>query len=138
MKTILWAAGAVAVAFTAGQALAARTPKMPKQPIPYAELNAYLKASPKQQASKDWSAGDVASASAATGASANASANAPAASPSLPADTTGSSNSANPPSTGGESKGSSPSATPATPVNPSPSPSAAAPGSPDTAKTPPK
>jgi hypothetical protein len=78
MKTILFAAGAVAIAFTASQALA--TPAGPKQPIPYSQLNAYLKASPKLRATKDWSA------TAPTGASVNTNATA-AVSPSLPGDT---------------------------------------------------
>jgi len=46
----------------------------PKQPIPYAKLDAYLKASPKARASKDWWSG---SASAATGMSTDTSATAP-------------------------------------------------------------
>ena len=41
----------------------------PSQPIPYAQLDAYLKASPKQRASKDWWSG-----SASTGMSADTSA----------------------------------------------------------------
>jgi hypothetical protein len=62
MKTILLAAGAVAVALTAGSALAAPRKTSaaamgPSQPIPYSQLNAYAKASPKQRASRDWSAG---------------------------------------------------------------------------------
>lgn len=46
----------------------------PKQPIPYSQLDAYMKASPKARASKDWWAG---SASAATGMSTDTSATAP-------------------------------------------------------------
>lgn len=45
----------------------------PKQPIPYSQLKAYSKASPKTQTSKDWSAG---SASASTGTSTDTSATA--------------------------------------------------------------
>ncbi|WP_372785146.1 hypothetical protein [Phenylobacterium sp.] len=74
MKTILLAAGAVALAITAGPVLAASKPATaaaPKQPIPYSQLGAYLKASPKQRASKDWWSGQEA---ASTGASANTSA----------------------------------------------------------------
>lgn len=48
----------------------------PKQPIPYAQLDAYLKASPKQRASKDWWSG-----SASTGMSTDTSATLPAAAP---------------------------------------------------------
>jgi hypothetical protein len=46
----------------------------PKQPIPYSQLNAYTKASPKARASKDWWAG---SSTAATGMSTDTSATAP-------------------------------------------------------------
>lgn len=49
----------------------------PKQPIPYSQLNAYMKASPKVRASKDWWAG---SSTAATGMSTDTSATAPGAS----------------------------------------------------------
>ncbi len=78
MKTILLAAGAVAI-FTVGQALA--TPaSSPRQPIPYSQLNAYLKASPKLRATKDWWA------AAQTGVGVNTSATS-AATPSLPGDT---------------------------------------------------
>lgn len=44
----------------------------PKQPIPYGQLEAYSKASPKQRATKDWWAGE-----AATGAAADTSATLP-------------------------------------------------------------
>lgn len=59
MKTIIVAATAVAMALSAGSALAggkARGPAVaaPKQPIPYSQLDSYLKATPKQRASKDW------------------------------------------------------------------------------------
>lgn len=46
----------------------------PKQPIPYSQLNAYMKASPKARASKDWWAGSTAP----TGMSTDTSATAPA------------------------------------------------------------
>jgi hypothetical protein len=74
MKTMILAAGAAALALTAGSALAggkAKGPAVagPKQPIPYSQLGGYLKASPKQRASKEW--GD-----ASTGAAANTSATA--------------------------------------------------------------
>lgn len=59
MKTIIVAASAVALALSAGSALAggkAKGPTVaaPKQPIPYSQLDAYLKASPRQRANKDW------------------------------------------------------------------------------------
>jgi hypothetical protein len=93
MKTVLLAAGALAVTLSAGQALAnthhkhkggAASIAGPKQPIPYAELDSYLKASPAQRAKKDWWAGEsVASNGAATTSTgANASATTPAPSPS--------------------------------------------------------
>ena len=75
MKTILLAASVAAIALSGGQALAATHKSAavagPKQPIPYAELSAYLKASPKHRATKDWWSGK---ALASTGAAANASA----------------------------------------------------------------
>ena len=58
MKTVFLAAGACAFALTASSALAATHHKShgmgpyaapPKQPIPYSQLDAYLKASPKQR-----------------------------------------------------------------------------------------
>lgn len=77
MKTIIVAAGAVALALSASSALAGDkikgpTVAAPKQPIPYSQLEAYLKASPKQRANKDW----WNQAEAATGASADTSATA--------------------------------------------------------------
>ena len=79
VNTILLTTGAVAIAFSATQALAAPAPASPKQPIPYSQLSTYLKASPKQQATKDWSA------AAAMGAGVNTSATT-AATPSLHGD----------------------------------------------------
>ena len=144
MKTILLAAGAAAIALSAGlflaeTASAAPTAAGPKQPIPYAQLNAYMKASPKARGQKDWWSGQTASAE--TGAGANTSATAP----SLPADTAGAASSAtslNPPSLGGETKEASPPLASPPPVNaPAPgavNPSAAAtPGAP-ASPTPPK
>jgi len=61
-------------AFAAPQAKASATAAAPKQPIPYGQLDAYLKASPKTRASKDWWSG-----SASTGMSADTSATMPAA-----------------------------------------------------------
>ena len=77
------AAGVALAALVSGAASAAPESKAkasaavasPSQPIPYAQLDAYLKASPKQRASNDWWSG-----SASTGMSADTSATAPAAS----------------------------------------------------------
>lgn len=71
MKIILLAAGA-AVALSSGLAVAGTVPS-PQQPIPYAKLDAYLKASPKLRARTDWWSGEAA---AATDAAANTSATA--------------------------------------------------------------
>jgi len=60
MKTLALAAGAAALALTAGSALAAKPAAKgasvmgPSQPLPYSQLDAYMKASPKERASKDW------------------------------------------------------------------------------------
>ena len=67
MKTILLAAGAAAIALSAGllsAGVASAGPAVagPKQPIPYAQLNAYMKASPKTRAQKDWWSGQTAGA----------------------------------------------------------------------------
>ena len=84
MKTLLLAAGAAALALSAGSALAAhpmknggKTVQGPKEPIPYAELDSYMKASPHVRASKDWWSGQTASAATSSASSANASATAP-------------------------------------------------------------
>ena len=82
MKHLFLAAGAAALALSAGAAVAAKHHHStkstnagayaePAQPIAYAKLDDYLKASPGQRKSQDWS---LASAGAATGAPANASA----------------------------------------------------------------
>jgi molybdate transport system ATP-binding protein len=91
MKTLLLAAGAAALALCSASAFAAPSHKnggptvaSPKQPIPYAELDSYLKASPKTRASKDWWSGQTASAAASSETSANASATAPASSSTPP------------------------------------------------------
>lgn len=86
MKTFLLAAGALALTLSAGQALANTHHKHhkgamasaagPKQPIPYAELSAYLKASPSQRAKKDWWSGQTAVASNSSAASSGANASA--------------------------------------------------------------
>ena len=63
----LAATAALSMLVGGGSALAqskSSTMAGPKQPIPYSQLNAYMKASPKARASKDWWAG---SPSAATG-----------------------------------------------------------------------
>lgn len=71
-------AAAAAVALLAGApALAAQTAPAqagPKQPVPYSQLDAYAKASPKVRASKDWWAGQT---PAETGLSTDTSASAP-------------------------------------------------------------
>lgn len=63
------AAGAPALAQTSTM-----TPASPKAPIPYSQLDAYLKASARVRASKDWWAGQPA---ASTGVAADTSATAP-------------------------------------------------------------
>ena len=134
MKTMLLAAAAAAFALSSGLAMAQTVPG-PKQPIPYSQLKSYMKASPKQRASKDWWSGQSSSASADTGTSANTSATAAAPTPSLPSDTGGPATSAKPPSLGGDTTGA---AAPSTPsagaVNP---PATSTPGAPDST-TPPK
>ena len=78
MKTMMLTAGAAAMTMLAGSALAAgssRTVTGPAQPIPYAQMDAYLKASPKARASTDWWSGQTA---AGAGASTSASATTPA------------------------------------------------------------
>ena len=70
------------LAGAASAAPQAKASGSPKQPIPYSQLDAYLKASPKTRASKDWWSG-----SASTGTSADTSATLPAASPPPVADT---------------------------------------------------
>lgn len=65
MKTLL-AGAALALFAASGSAHAAQSSSMvgPKQPIPYAKLDAYTKASPRARANIDWWAG---SATASTG-----------------------------------------------------------------------
>jgi molybdate transport system ATP-binding protein len=84
MKTLLLAAGAAALALCSSSAFAAPSHKnggptvaSPKQPIPYAELDSYMKASPKTRASKDWWSGETASAASGTSANASATASQP-------------------------------------------------------------
>ena len=100
MKTIAMAAGAAAMLLTAGAADAASkhhkkhhhrghaatmSYASPPQPIPYAQLDSYLAASPRQRASRDWWAG---SAMASTGTSANAAASTPSSTGAISNDTT--------------------------------------------------
>jgi hypothetical protein len=87
IKTLA-AGAALSMLVVGGSALAqtsARTSATigPAQPIPYSQLNAYLKASPKVRASKDWSS---AGASASTGASTDTSTTAPMASGTMSGD----------------------------------------------------
>ncbi|HEY2358820.1 MAG TPA: hypothetical protein VGH86_15310 [Phenylobacterium sp.] len=89
MKTLLLAAGAAALALSAGAAAAASkhpahstVAMSPKEPIPYSQLDAYLKASPKQRASMDWS-GQAATTGTSTNTAATAS-SAPEAKPDAP------------------------------------------------------
>lgn len=78
---MLTATAAFSLVIGGGAALAAqspstsKTPMGPKQPIPYSQLDAYTKASPKLRASKDWWAGAP---QAATGLSTDTAAAAPA------------------------------------------------------------
>lgn len=142
MKIILLAAGAAALSLIGGSAFAAGKHHKsytsaayaePKQPIPYAQLDAYMKASPTQRAQNDWWSGQTMASGASTGSTANTAARAPAAStpdaaPS--ASTTPSDSSATPPSPSGDTS-SSPSATPSSPssgqVNPPSTPPSATP-----------
>jgi hypothetical protein len=78
MKMIVLAAGAAAMALTAGTAMAATkrhssaaVASGPPQPIPYTQLDAYLKASPKQRMARNWWAGSDMAAGASTGTTAN-------------------------------------------------------------------
>jgi hypothetical protein len=78
MKFPILMAGAAAIALCAGAASAAthksaNTFAAPSQPIAYAKLDAYLKATPRQRAQGDW-ANDQTAAAAQTGTPANASA----------------------------------------------------------------
>jgi hypothetical protein len=73
----LAATAALSMLISGGAALAQSKSSVtagPKQPIPYSQLNAYTKASPKARATKDWWAG---SSTAQTGMSTDTSATAP-------------------------------------------------------------
>lgn len=104
-----------------GKAKASAAAASPSQPIPYAQLDAYLKASPKTRATKDWWSG-----SASTGMSTDTSATMPA--PSTSPDT-----SVNPPgasTTMPSDSGVSPPATPPVlPEGSTPAPGSNLPGS---------
>ncbi len=79
LTKMLTATAALSMLACGGSALAAQAKASaqlgPKQPIPYSQLDAYAKASPKAQASKDWWTGST---SASTGMSTDTSATAPA------------------------------------------------------------
>jgi hypothetical protein len=128
IKTL--AAGVALTALVSGAAMAAPQAKAnasaavagPSQPIPYAQLDAYLKASPKQRASKDWWSG-----TASTGASTDTSATAPAASTSTSTTTDTSVNPAT--SMPSDSSASMPSTPPTMPDAASPAPGSNLPGS---------
>jgi hypothetical protein len=79
----LAATAALSMLVAGGSALAAQkkmspTAAGPKTPVPYDQLNAYLKASPKARASKDWWAGSASTGQATTGMPADTAATAPA------------------------------------------------------------
>ena len=123
------AVGVALAALVSGAATAAPQGKAsaavagPSQPIPYAQLDAYLKASPKQRASKDWWSG-----SASTGMSADPSAPAPATSTT----TTTTDTAVNPPastSMPSDSSTSMPSTPPTMPEATPPAPGSTLPGS---------
>ena len=97
MKTIVMAAGAAAMVLTTAgvadaggrhakkQRTSAARMTSPPQPIPYTQLEAYLSASPRERASRDWWGGSMA----ATGAAANVGATAPENARSASPDTSG-------------------------------------------------
>mgnify|MGYP007042747461 CR=1 FL=1 len=125
------AAGAALAMLVAGGA-SAGTPKAstastsPKQPIPYAQLDAYMKASAKERASKDWWGG-----SASTGMSADTSATAPAAPSTTTTATPPADTSVNPPastSMPSDSSTSMPSTPPTMPESTTPAPGSNLPG----------
>lgn len=82
MNAKLFVFGAAAALITAGAAQAAASRYAePSQPIAYDKLNAYLKASPHQRATHDWSNPMVASAAGMNGANASTTQTAPTAAP---------------------------------------------------------
>ncbi|WP_235526145.1 hypothetical protein [Caulobacter sp. Root1472] len=130
------AAGVALAVLVAGAASAAPQSKgstaaaSPKQPIPYSQLDAYLKASPKTRASKDWWSG-----SASTGTSTDTSATAPATDTSATASTSTSTTtdgSVNPPTSStmpSDSSTSMPATPPTMPDASTPAPDSNLPGS---------
>jgi hypothetical protein len=119
-------ASGAALAAPQGKAKASTAVAGPSQPIPYAQLDAYLKASPKQRASKDWWSG-----SASTGMSADTSATASAASTTTTTTTT-TDTSVNPPATTmpSDSSTSMPATPPTMPDATTPAPGSNLPGAP--------
>ena len=123
------AAGVALAVLVSGAASAApQASTSPKQPIPYAQLDAYLKASPKVRASKDWWSG-----SASTGTSTDTSATAPATDTSTTTSTTTTTDtSVNPPastSMPSDSSTSMPATPPTMPDSATPAPGSNLPGS---------
>ena len=132
MMTRTLAAGVALSVLVSGAAMAAPQSKGsaadgPKQPIPYSQLDAYMKASAKERASKDWWSG-----SASTGMSTDTSATAPAAPSSTTTATPPADASVNPPastSMPSDSSTSMPSTPPTMPDSSSPAPGSNLPGS---------
>lgn len=126
------AAGAALAMLVSGAATAAPHSKArasaavasPKEPIPYAQLDAYLKASPKVRASKDWWSG-----SAATGMSTDTSATMPPAASST--DTSVNPSTTTPPAASTTMPDSSTTMPPAAPTSPDATTPPAAPTTPD-------
>ena len=123
------AAGAALAMLVSGVASAAPQAKpaaAPKQPIPYSQLDAYLKASPKTRATKDWWSG-----SASTGTSTDTSATMPAADTTTTTTTTDTS--VNPPAASttmpSDSSTSMPATPPVLPEGSNPAPGSNLPGS---------
>lgn len=117
-------ASGAASAAPQGKAKASTAVAGPSQPIPYAQLDAYLKASPKQRAGKDWWSG-----SASTGMSADTSATMPAASTTTTTTTT-TDTSVNPPAPSSDSSASMPATPPTMPDATTPAPGSNLPGAP--------
>jgi molybdate transport system ATP-binding protein len=126
------AAGAALAMLVSGAASAAPQAKAsavvasPKQPIPYGQLEAYLKASPKARASTDWWSG-----SASTGMSTDTSATAPATDTSA-SSSTSTESSVNPPAAStlpSDSSTSMPATPPTMPESTTPAPGSNLPGS---------
>jgi len=116
---------AVLVSGAASAAPQVKASTAPKQPIPYSQLDAYLKASPKARATKDWWSG-----SASTGTSTDTSATMPAA----PLSDGATNTSVNPPATTttlpSDSSTSMPATPPVLPEGSNPAPGSNLPGAP--------